>query len=216
MMIPVYRSAAKKALIEMDERRSKFFAICAPIETEQDAAALIQDAKHTWPDASHHVFAWLLGRDYQLQRYSDAGEPQGTAGLPVMRVLEKNNLIQTAIVVTRYFGGIQLGAGGLGRAYSNSASLALKASGLAAYRLCRQYKLVVEYAHLDALQRFLDQLDYQWNMASYGMDAELLVAVPEDEVKQLIQFCQDETAGAALYEPGKQVYVPLPLPDPPD
>ena len=175
---------------------------------------MIQSVRKEFPDASHHVYAWLLGREQHLQRYSDAGEPHGTAGLPVMRVIEQNNLIQAAIVVTRYYGGIQLGAGGLGRAYSNSASLAVKAAGIAEFRLCRQFKVTIEYTFLELLQRHLQQAGYNSLVSEYGLDAELSVDVPDGSEVSFERICTNTTSGAALIECGSMVFRPLPPPDP--
>ena len=199
----------------MEERRSRFIATCCPLETEQDAVSFIDSVSNEFPDASHHVYAWLLGRDLHLQRYSDAGEPHGTAGLPVMRVLEKNDLLQTGLVVTRYFGGIQLGAGGLGRAYSASASMAVRKAGILEFRLCRQYIVTVEYTFLESLRRNLLQAGYSSHVSDYGMDAELRVDVPDGLETSFERLCNNTTSGAALVEPAALVFRPLPPPDPP-
>lgn len=214
-MLQSYKSVMKIARAELEERKSRFIATCTPVETEADAAGFISRVQRTYPDASHHAFAWMLGRDLQMQRYSDAGEPQGTAGLPIMKVLQKNDLIQAAVVVTRYYGGIQLGAGGLGRAYSNSASLAVQAAEVASYQLCRQYNITVEYKFLARLLRYLEQTQYAFKMNHYGLDADVLVTVPLAEQEQMLTACSDITAGSALTEPLAELYWPLPPPDPP-
>ncbi|MDD2579169.1 MAG: YigZ family protein [Clostridia bacterium] len=214
-MLLSYRSVKQYAQIEMEERKSRFIATCQPIDHEDDATGFIESVRQQYPDASHHVFAWLLGRDLHLQRYSDDGEPQGTAGMPVMNVLLKNNLIQTAIVVTRYYGGIQLGAGGLVRAYGGSAALAVDAAQIADYQLCRRHRIVIEYGHLDRMKRYLDQARIRYNIVSYGMDVEIVAAVPLDQSVRLSSDCADLTAGAALIEPADTIYLPLPPPDPP-
>lgn len=214
-MLLSYRSVKHLARIEMEERKSRFIAACRPIDNESDAAEFIESARQRYPDASHHVFAWLLGRDLHLQRYSDAGEPQGTAGMPVMNVLLKNNLIQTAVVVTRYFGGIQLGAGGLVRAYGSSAAMAVDAAEIAEYQLCRRHRIVIEYSHLERVKRYLDQAQIRYDMVSYGVDVEIAADAALDQSECLIRDCADLTAGAAVIELADKLYQPLPPPDPP-
>ncbi len=201
--------------MELEERKSKFIAICRPLATETEANAFVSGIRQQYPDATHHVYAWILGGDMNLQRYSDDGEPQGTAGIPVLDVLRKNGVDQAGIVVTRYFGGILLGAGGLVRAYGKAAALALDEAGPVRMQLCGQYKITVGYADLDRLRRQLELAGFSETGSSFGLDAELLVAVPRLQVDLLQQVCADATGGAALLEPAGLIYRPLPPPDPP-
>lgn len=121
-----YRTITKEADAEFTERRSRFIGHAMPVSSEEDALAFVAMIKEQHGDATHNVWAYNLknGR----QRYSDDGEPQGTAGPPVLEVLQKERLVDAAVVVTRYFGGVLLGAGGLVRAYSHGAKLALEAA----------------------------------------------------------------------------------------
>ncbi len=119
-----YRTVAGPAQIELEEKKSRFIAACRPLTDESEANAFVNGIRQQYPDATHHVYAWILGGDNILQRFSDDGEPQGTAGLPVLDVLRKQNIDQAGIVVTRYFGGTLLGTGGLVHAYGRSAAMA--------------------------------------------------------------------------------------------
>lgn len=211
-----YRTVARQAQIELEEKKSRFIAVCRPLATESEANAFVSGIRHQYPDATHHVYAWILGGEQNLQRYSDDGEPQGTAGVPVLDVLRKNGIDQAGIVVTRYFGGTQLGAGGLVRAYSRAAAQALEAAGPVVMQLCQLFNVTVSYSDLERLRRQLLQADFGEVECRFAADAELQVAAPLYQADRLPQLCADVTNGAALLEMAGQVYRPLPPPDPPD
>ncbi len=122
-----YTTVRSDASDEFTERRSRFIGYIRPARTEEEAVAFINEKKSAHWDAAHNVYAYIL-REGQTRRYSDDGEPQGTAGMPVLDVLQKEGLTDIVVVVTRYFGGILLGAGGLVRAYSHGAKLAVDAA----------------------------------------------------------------------------------------
>lgn len=201
--------------MELEEKKSRFIAVCQPLASESEANAFVSGIRQQYPDATHHVYAWILGGGLNLQRYSDDGEPQGTAGIPVLDVLRKNGVDQAGIVVTRYFGGTLLGAGGLVRAYGKAAALALDGAGPVRMQLCEQYRITVGYADLDRLRRHLELAGIRENGSAYGLDAEIKVSVPRHQVDLLHQVCADATGGAALLEPAGLAYRPLPPPDPP-
>lgn len=140
-----YRTIAKQAQDEFIEKRSRFIGYAKPVQTEAEATAFIAEIKSRHWDATHNVYAYVL-REGQLQRYSDDGEPQGTAGIPVLDVLQKSHVTDTVLVVTRYFGGILLGGGGLVRAYSHGASIALQAAGVITMRECSLLRLTCDYS----------------------------------------------------------------------
>ncbi len=128
-----YRTIAKAATAEFVDRRSRFIGQIKPVTSEEEATAFIESVRKQYWDARHHVPAYIL-RTGDIRRFSDDGEPQGTAGMPVLDVLQKQNLTDCVIVVTRYFGGILLGGGGLVRAYSHTAALAAEAAGITEMR----------------------------------------------------------------------------------
>lgn len=215
-MPDVYYSVRKSAQVELEEKKSRFIAHCRPLGSEKDAEKFITAMRDKYPDASHNVYAWIAGLDMKRQKYSDDGEPQGTAGMPVLDVLQKNNVTQAGIVVTRYYGGVQLGAGGLVRAYTASASKALQTAGICRYQKCRKYKVTVSYAHLDKLRRSFSREKVFEIDCEFALDAVLLVAVPIPGAKRIYNLSANVTAGTALIEPDELIYLPLPLPDPPD
>lgn len=128
-----YRTIQKAATAEFIDRRSRFIGQIRPVTSEAEAAAFIESVRKQYWDARHHVPAYIL-RDGDVRRFSDDGEPQGTAGMPTLDVLQKQNLTDCVVVITRYFGGILLGGGGLVRAYSHTASLAVEAAGITEMR----------------------------------------------------------------------------------
>ncbi len=120
------------------------------VENEQDAQSLIRRIREAHYDARHHVYAYVLGGGV-IQRYSDDGEPQGTGGMPVLEVLRKSGLDDACVVVTRYFGGILLGAGGLVRAYTAAAKLAIEAAGIITYERYAAFRLMLSYSEYQKL-----------------------------------------------------------------
>ena len=113
-----------------EEKKSEFIGYAKRVENEEDAKAFVAEIKNMHKQARHNCWAYVIGEKMNIQRYSDDGEPQGTAGIPILEVMKKSNITDCAVVVTRYFGGILLGAGGLTRAYTKGASIALKSAGI--------------------------------------------------------------------------------------
>lgn len=139
-----YKTVAKQSSAEFVERRSRFIGYIKPVTTKEQATQFINEIKSKHWDATHNVYAYVL-RDGNIQRYSDDGEPQGTAGVPVLDVLLKEELTDCAVVATRYFGGVLLGAGGLVRAYSHTAKIAVDAGEVAVMHLCSVMKVECDY-----------------------------------------------------------------------
>lgn len=140
-----YRTLRAHASEAFTEKRSRFIGYARPVSTTAAAAAFIEEIRAKHHDATHNVPAYRL-RTGQLERYSDDGEPQGTAGIPVLDVLRKQAVVDCAVVVTRYFGGILLGAGGLVRAYSHAAALALGAAGIVTMAHCAILTVSCDYS----------------------------------------------------------------------
>lgn len=140
-----YLTLGRVAEDEYIVKRSRFIGYARPVKTQDEATAFIDEIRTRHWDATHNVYAYIL-RENQIKRYSDDGEPQGTAGVPVLDVLQKENLTDCAVVVTRYFGGTMLGAGGLVRAYSHSAKIAVVAAGIIKMELCSILELECDYS----------------------------------------------------------------------
>ena len=151
-MISQYRSLRDSAEIEYIEKKSRFIGVAAPLQNTKEAEAFVQKQRERFPDATHHVFAWIIIKPQRIQRFSDAGEPQGTAGLPVFDVLDKQDLVQAGIVIVRYFGGIKLGAGGLVRAYGKAASLAVEKAKPIIWQNHRLFHLTCDYTYAEKVR----------------------------------------------------------------
>ena len=139
-----YRTIRAAASAEFVEKRSRFIGYISPVTTQQDAIAFIDSIKSKHWDATHNVPAYII-RNGNICRFSDDGEPQGTAGMPVLDVLRKSGVTDVVTVATRYFGGILLGGGGLVRAYSHTASIALQAAQIITMRECLLLSLTCDY-----------------------------------------------------------------------
>lgn len=131
-----YKTVEAAGMDEFTEKRSRFIGYCRPVATQEQALAFLEEKRREHWDATHNVYAYVLRGGF-TERFSDDGEPQGTAGVPVLEVIKKSGVTDVCVVVTRYFGGVLLGAGGLVRAYSHAARLALDAGKIVTMRLCK-------------------------------------------------------------------------------
>lgn len=191
---------SKISHISIEEKKSIFIADASPVTSAVEAENFLSDIKKRYPDARHHVFAWRTGGSEILQRYSDDGEPTGTAGLPVLDVLRKNNIDDAVLVVTRYFGGILLGTGGLARAYGRAAFLALTEAEPALLRICELYHIMISYSHLERLRYSLQKAGYIVEDPQFGIDPVLPVCCRIGRKDELVNLCMDVTAGQAIIE----------------
>lgn len=149
-----YKTVEKEASDFFIEKKSKFIGYAKPVKTQEDALEFISEIKSKHWDATHNVYAYVL-RENNIQRYSDDGEPSGTAGVPVLDVMLKESLVDVCVVATRYFGGTLLGAGGLVRAYSHTSKLALEAAGIITMAQCSIMSAEVDYSFYDRLNILL-------------------------------------------------------------
>lgn len=152
---------------EFEEKKSVFIGHASRIYNEEEARDYVNKIKDLYADARHNVYAYVIGENLGIQRYSDDGEPQGTGGIPVLETIKKNGITDTVVVVTRYFGGILLGTGGLARAYGRGASLAIKAGGVVEKVKGRPVFIVVDYDILGKLQYEFEQNKWYMNDIEY-------------------------------------------------
>lgn len=153
-----YFTISKPASDSFIEKKSEFIGYIAPVKTNDEAVAFINEIKAMHRKARHNVYAYILRED-NISRYSDDGEPQGTAGVPVLEVLQKRGLTDVCVVVTRYFGGILLGGGGLLRAYSHAASIACDAAQIMDMRLCHRLTIKTDYNLYGKINYILPNFD---------------------------------------------------------
>ena len=135
--------------------KSRFIGYAKPVETEEEAVAFVEEIKKKHKDATHNVPVYLVGEKFEIQRYSDDGEPSGTAGVPVLSMLKNEGITNLAIVVTRYFGGIKLGTGGLVRAYTHAAKIAVEAARVVDKKVYREVHVLLDYTLHGKFQNFL-------------------------------------------------------------
>jgi uncharacterized YigZ family protein len=168
-----YKTLLKEAQAEDTVQKSRFISLAAPVRTEEDALAVIAAARQEHKTASHHCYAYIIGHNAGVMRYSDDGEPGGTAGLPMMEVLKARSLVDCAVVVTRYFGGILLGAGGLTRAYSHSCALVISAAGICEMVPSYRWEVQAGYPQWDRVQFALKTLPVRPEPPVYTEDVKL-------------------------------------------
>ncbi|MDD7331256.1 YigZ family protein [Eubacterium sp.] len=149
-----YKTVEKEASDFFIEKKSKFIGYAKPVKTQEEAVEFISKIKSKHWDATHNVYAYVL-RENNIQRYSDDGEPSGTAGVPVLDVMLKESLVDVCVVATRYFGGTLLGAGGLVRAYSHTSKIALESAGIITMAQCSVMSAEVDYSFYDRLNILL-------------------------------------------------------------
>lgn len=205
--LSVYSATTYEKVIE----RSRFIANCAHAESEEEARAFIAKVRAEHSLATHNCFAFVADKVGNLMRFSDDGEPQGTAGMPILDVLKNKKLFETAVVVTRYFGGIKLGAGGLVRAYSGTAAEALDLADIREYTPCREVYFTVGYENFDALKKYLSQSDCTVKDTQYSDKVRVLAAVKAADAENFLSAARDFMAGRADAEEGEEYLFPFPL-----
>lgn len=164
-----YKTFGQNAQAELVEKRSRFIARAYRVQSEEEALAILNDIRTRFWDARHHVYAYTL-RNNNITRFSDDGEPSKTAGPPVLDVITREEVTDCMIVVTRYFGGTLLGAGGLVRAYGKSAKMALDAAGVVTMTPCVQYRATVSYGDWGKFQNVLSNLGASEPQGEFGAD----------------------------------------------
>ncbi len=152
-----YKTIKKHGTGEFEEKKSIFTGNVKRVSSEEEARDFIESMRNKYKEARHNVYAYIIGENKGIQRYSDDGEPQGTGGIPVLEVIKKNDITDCVVVVTRYFGGILLGTGGLTRAYTKGASLAIKDAGIVEKVEGTHIKVVIDYELLGKVQYICGQ-----------------------------------------------------------
>ncbi len=187
-----YKSVKKYASDEFTEKRSRFIGYICPVKTEDEALEFIAQIKKKHHDAKHNVYAYILNNG-NTERFSDDGEPQGTAGIPVLNVLKKENLTDCVVVVTRYFGGILLGGGGLVRAYSHSAKLAVDASGIVVFKNYNVYKAVTSYADYSKTEALIKEFGGSVLTSDFSENVYIEFKISEEKSAEFIKNLTDIT-----------------------
>lgn len=206
-MLPLYLTVKMAGTHEINIQKSRFIAHVKRAETEEEAQAFIQEIKKEHWNATHNCSAYMIGENDQIQKANDDGEPSGTAGVPMLEVLKKRDLKDTVVVVTRYFGGIKLGAGGLIRAYGRAVSEGLDATGIVQRTLMTIMHVKVDYTWLGKLENEIRSSVYQLKDIHYADIVEIEVYVKEDQTHAFQEWMTELTNGQADISEGEQLYM---------
>ncbi len=183
---------------EVIEKKSRFIAHVLPVQSEEEALMYIEKIKKEHWDARHNCYAFIIGRNSEIQRFSDDGEPQGTAGKPILEVLVNGNIRNTLIIVTRYFGGTLLGTGGLVRAYGQSAKVGIQ--NALVMRVCEgvSFDLRCDYNSIGKIKYIMGQMNISAE-EEYGEDVNLHINMKKSDLKNFQNQVVDATSGKAVW-----------------
>ena len=205
-MLPEYRTIYRGGEDEIVEKKSRFIATVVPVNTEEEALEFVEKTRKKYWDARHNCFAYIIGERGQFQRCSDDGEPNGTAGKPMLDVLLGNELRNVAVVVTRYFGGTLLGTGGLVRAYQGATKAGLNASTIIEKCYGRKWNIATDYTGLGKIQYILGQREIPILDTSYTDKVEITVLIPVEAEESVRSEVIEGTNGQADIEAGEACY----------
>lgn len=211
-MVEQYRIiSGEKNIIYTDEiveKKSRFIASVKKVESEEEAVAFIAETKKKFYDARHNCSAFIVGTKKELVRYNDDGEPQGTAGRPILEVLLGSGLVNIACVVTRYFGGTLLGTGGLVRAYTDATKVGLAQSKTAIMSLGKRVKIHTDYNTIGSVLYELGQRGLGQEDSEYTDVIVLTVIVPIEDMDEFVKKITEISAGKTIVEVMEEVYFP--------
>lgn len=195
-----YKTLKQAGEASFIERKSRFISYSKPVATEEEAIQFLNSIRKKHYDATHNCYAYILEENAAIQRSSDDGEPSGTAGVPILEILRKEGLTNSIIVVTRYFGGILLGAGGLIRAYAEGAKLAVSAAGIIEVKAFSIFSVHVDYSQLGKIQHEASKNEYLIDDIIYTDMVEIIFLVPPESKNNLIEDINNWTNGNAVIE----------------
>ena len=210
-MLTAYESIEKLTKQNTEIKKSLFIAQIAPVNSEKEAQDFILSVKKDMRDATHNCSAYRIGIKQIAERSSDDGEPQGTAGHPMLHVLQANNLTNVVATVTRYFGGIKLGAGGLTRAYSSSLANALNDSKIIRFTPHQKIILTVNYTFVGAFENYIKDTDIIVTDRLFTDKVKISMLCLTENSNKHIEFFTNMTSGTAIIETPSEEYVKLPL-----
>lgn len=196
-MNKVYKTIFKYGEDEITINKSRFIGYAMPIETESDALEFIEKIKKKHKDASHNVYAYVVGENSNIQRFSDDGEPSGTAGIPALEVIKKENLRNVVVVVTRYFGGTKLGAGGLIRAYTKGCKIGLETANIIDMVEHLKIKVSIDYTAYGKIENHLINSEYIVEDTVFDEKVNIFVYVNSDDREKFYKEIMNLTSGEA-------------------
>ncbi|MCR3956211.1 MAG: YigZ family protein [Gudongella sp.] len=208
-MKETYRTIAGRGADEFVINKSRFIGYGAPVTTEEEALAFIEEIKTRHKDATHNVSAYVLGRDSNIQRFNDDGEPSGTAGIPALEVLKKEELRNAAVVVTRYFGGVKLGGGGLIRAYTKGAKIAIEASVIVTMEKFNLIRMGINYTAYGKIENYFMENGYIPEKVEYLETVYIDMYVKKSLSDSFLDDMKDMTSGEIDYALVEEKYLPV-------
>ncbi len=210
-MFEMYRTAAGMGEAEIVVKKSRFIGRTYPTASSAEAEERLSVVREQFHDANHTVFGYVIGVNGLTQRYSDDGEPSGTAGIPVLDVIKKLELVNVLVTVTRYFGGTLLGRGGLVRAYGAAGKAALVAAGAVRRVPCEQYSVTVDYGMSGKVENELRRAGVQIAATEYQADVMYTVVLHPEQRQSVYSLLHEITADGFLWEIEDEVYVDEPF-----
>ncbi len=200
-----YKTVKLEASDEFVEKHSRFIGYCKPVKSESEAVEFINMIKKKHWDARHNCYAYSL-REGQVRRYSDDGEPSGTAGIPMLDIITKSEAVDVVVVVTRYFGGVLLGTGGLVRAYSRGCKIALEAAQVVEMRLCCECEISCSYTRYGKLNTLIIDNGGVVDDVEYADDVTIKFHIPDELLPALDKQFADVTSGEIRTEVVSEKY----------
>ncbi len=204
-----YRTVSQAGFGEYTEKKSRFLGEIRHVESEEEAAAVVAAARKKYYDARHHCYAWILGPDGAQKKASDDGEPSGTAGIPILKVIDGAGLKNVVVVVTRYFGGTLLGTGGLVRSYTQAAQAAAANAQIARMCMCKVIRLQIPYGMLDKLLYYLREASIEPYEQEYTENVAMKITVEAERAEEICAGITSLTGGAARMETVEEGFYPL-------
>lgn len=206
-----YKTIQGYATTEWEIQKSRFISYINHVETEEQAQDFVNQIKKKHFDARHNCYAYIIGEHSDIQKSSDDGEPSGTAGVSILEVLKKNELSDVVIVVTRYFGGIKLGAGGLIRAYGKSATLGIDASTVVKKSIFNCYNLSLDYNLLGTLENYLHQNEIRIKDKNYTDKVDISILLPQNDSDNTLNDITNLSAARCKITKLDTIYLDIPI-----
>ena len=194
---------------EIEINKSRFIGYAKPVETEDEALEFIEEISKKHYDATHNCYAYIIGTNALIQRFGDDGEPSGTAGIPMLEVLKKEELVNVVTVATRYFGGVKLGAGGLIRAYTKTAKIGIEAGIIVDMILHKILKIRIDYTLYGSIENFLMTEDYVIRDSVFDEAVTMEIYVENKDIERFKNRIIDLTSGTAEIEEIGKEFVPV-------
>jgi len=208
-MKDVYKTVNRFGEAEIIINKSRFIGYSMPVSDEKEALDFIEYISTNNKDATHNVYAYVLGEDNNIQRYSDDGEPSGTAGIPVLEVIKKEDLRNVAIVVTRYFGGIKLGGGGLIRAYTKGAKIGIDAGVIVDMTLHKKISLKIQYTILGKVENFLLNNELKVEETIFDEHVKMSLYIKSSDLEKFTMDMNNITSGNNSIEVLSERHLPI-------